>query len=95
MKISVFKDEEGYGNYLTHRPISVYVDGEDWRCVICLDSDEGWVDYHPKVNGRFQYGDDGELVVERVYGAITVVGNGLLIEPKTGPEPQEEDEEDA
>ena len=91
MKISVFKDEEGYCNYLTHRPISVYVDGEEWRCVIRLDSEEGWVDYHSKIDGRLQLGDDGEPVVERVYGAITVAGNGLLIEPKAEAEWDEED----
>lgn len=91
MKISVFKDEDGYSNYLTHRPISVYVDGEEWRCVIRLDSEEGWVDYHSKIDGRLQLGDDGEPVVERVYGAITVAGNGLLIEPKVEAEWDEED----
>ncbi len=95
MKISVFADSEGYENYLAHRPIKVFVDGEEWRNVLALDTDEGWVEYHPKHDGKFILDESGDAEVEMAYGAITVVGNGLLIDPKSDPEPQEEDEEDA
>ena len=77
MKISVNKDEEGYGNYLTHRPIFVFLDGVDVKNCVSLDADAGTVDFHPKRDGRFVFGDDGNLVVERAFGHVRVIGSCL------------------
>ena len=77
MKFSVNKDEEGYGNYLTHRPISVFLDGVDVRNCVSLDVDAGSVDFHPKRDGRFVFGDDGHFVVERAFGHVRVIGSCL------------------
>ena len=58
MKISVFKDDgEAYDNWLAHRPIMVYVNGELLPNVSRLDTEAGWAQYSVK-------GDDGLFVIE-------------------------------
>lgn len=99
MKISVFKDDEGYENYLTHRPIMIYVNGEPLSNVVRLDTDEGWAEFNLKdAEGLFVI-EDGEIVTDLAEGLIEVEGNGLPRVPADPVEPEEpiepEDDEDA
>lgn len=93
MKISVFKDDEGYENYLTHRPIMIYVNGEPLSNVVRLDTDECWAEFNLKdAEGLFVV-EDGEIVTDLAEGLIEVEGNGL---PRAPADPIEtEYDEDA
>lgn len=99
MKISVFKGEEGYDNYLAHRPIMVYVNGEIVSNVVRLDSDEGWADFNVKGEDDLFVIVDGHILEGRAVGLIEVIGQGLPLPAEE--EWQEvlpespEDEEDA
>lgn len=96
MKISVFKDDEGYENYLTYRPIMIYVNGEPLSNVVRLDTDEGWAEFNLKdAEGLFVI-EDGEIVTDLAEGLIEVEGNGLPRVPADPVEPEEpEEDEDA
>lgn len=101
MKISVFKGDEGYENYLAHRPIVVYVNGEMLNNVVRLDTDEGWAEFNVKdVDGLFLI-ENGEIVTDIAEGLVELQGDGIelepvVIEPEPLPEPPEEEpEEDA
>lgn len=102
MKISVFKGEEGYDNYLAHRPVMVYVNGEPLSNVVRLDTDEGWAEFNVKdADGLFLI-ENGEIVTDIAEGLVEIQGDGIeleLPEPETpvdsDPLPEEEPEEDA
>jgi hypothetical protein len=101
MKISVFKGDEGYENYLAHRPIVVYVNGEMLNNVVRLDTAEGWAEFNVKdADGLFLI-ENGEIVTDIAEGLVEIQGDGIeleavVIEPEPLPEPPEEEaEEDA
>ena len=101
MKISVFKDDEGYENYLAHRPLVVYMNGEVLNNVVRQDTDEGWVEYNVKGDdGRFLI-EDGHIATDISEGLVEIEGEGItrspVIEPEVpaDPDPITEDEEDA
>lgn len=92
MKFSANSGCEGYGNYLTHRPVEIFVDGERLRNALSVDTEEGWADYHPKKDGRFVLGDDAVPVVQRIYGHVQVFNkSGLVAETNTLSQEAEED----
>ena len=101
MKLSVFKGDEGYENYLAHRHVVVYVNGEMLNNVVRLDTDEGWAEFNVKgADGLFLI-ENGEIVTDIAEGLVEIQGDGVelepvLIEPEPVPEPpEEESEEDA
>jgi hypothetical protein len=101
MKFSVFKGDEGYENYLAHRPIVVYINGEMLNNVVRLDTAEGWAEFNVKdADGLFLI-EDGEIVTDIAEGLVEIHGDGIelepvVIEPEPLPEPPEEEpEEDA
>ena len=101
MKISVFKDDAGYENYLAHRPLVVYVNGEVLNNVVRLDTDEGLAEFNVKgANGLFLI-EEGHIVTDIAEGVVEIEGEGItrspVIEPEVPvePDPIPEDEEDA
>lgn len=101
MKLSVFKGDDGYENYLAHRPIVVYVNGEILNNVVRLDTAEGWAEFNVKdADGLFLI-ENGEIVTYIAEGLVEIQGDGIelepiVIEPEPLPEPPEEEaEEDA
>jgi hypothetical protein len=97
MKFSVFKGDEGYENYLAHRPIVVYINGEMLNNVVRLDTAEGWAEFNVKdADGLFLI-EDGEIVTDIAEGLVEIHGDGIELEPVViEPEPlPEEPEEDA
>ena len=101
MKISVFKGDDGYENYLAHRPIVVYVNGEILNNVVRLDTAEGWAEFNVKdAYGLFLI-ENGEIVTDIAEGLVEIQGDGIelepvVVEPEPQPEPPEEEaEEDA
>lgn len=101
MKLSVFKGDEGYENYLAHRPIVVYVNGEILNNVVRLDTAEGWAEFNVKdADGLFLI-ENGEIVTDIAEGLVDIQGDGIelelvVVEPEPLPEPTEEEpEEDA
>lgn len=101
MKLSVFKGDEGYENYLAHRPIVVYVNGEMLNNVVRLDTAEGWAEFNVKnADGLFLI-ENGEIVTDIAEGLVEIQGDGIelepvVVEPEPLPEPPEEEpEEDA
>ena len=101
MKISVFKGDEGYENYLAHRPIVVYVNGELLNNVVRLDTAEGWAEFNVKdADGLFLI-ENGEIVTDIAEGLVEIQGDGIelepvMVEPEPLPDPPEEEaEEDA
>ena len=102
MKFSVFKGDDGYENYLAHRPIVVYVNGEILNNVVRLDTDEGWAEFNVKdADGLFLI-ENGEIVTDIAEGLVEIQGDGIELEqpePETpvdpDPLPEEEPEEDA
>lgn len=101
MKISVFKGDEGYENYLAHRPVVVYVNGEILNNVVRLDSDEGWAEFNVKDDDGLFLIENGEIVTDIAEGLVEIQGAGIelepvVVEPEPLPEPPEEEaEEDA
>lgn len=101
MKFSVFKGDEGYENYLAHRPIVVYVNGEMLNNVVRLDTAEGWAEFNVKdADGLFLI-ENGEIVTDIAEGLVEIEGDGIelepvVVEPEPLPAPPEEEaEEDA
>lgn len=99
MKISVFKYDAGYENYLAHRPLVVYVNGEVLNNVVRLDTDEGWAEFNVKDEDGLFVIVDGNIIEDRAEGLVEVTGRGLPLlveeeEPEALPE-YPEDEEDA
>ena len=101
MKISVFKDDAGYENYLAHRPLVVYVNGEVLNNVVRLDTGEGWAEFNVKgADGLFLI-EEGHIVTDIAEGVVEIEGEGItripVIEPEvpSDPDPIPEDEEDA
>lgn len=101
MKLSVFKGDEGYENYLAHRHIVVYVNGEMLNNVVRLDTGEGWAEFNVKdADGLFLI-ENGEIVTDIAEGLVEIQGDGIelepvAVEPDSVPEPPEEEpEEDA
>lgn len=101
MKLSVFKGDEGYENYLAHRPVVVYVNGEMLNNVVRLDTAEGWAEFNVKdADGLFLI-ENGEIVTDIAEGLVDIQGDGIelepvVVEPEPLPEPPEEEaEEDA
>lgn len=81
MKLSVFKGDEGYENYLAHRPVVVYVNGEVLNNVVRLDSDEGWAEFNVKdADGLFLI-ENGEIVTDIAEGLVELQGDGIELEP--------------
>jgi len=97
MKISVFKDDgEGYDNWLAHRPIMVYVNGELLPNVTRLDTEAGWAQFNLKGDDGLFLIENGELVTDVAEGLVEVAGVGLPIEesqPNPIPEPLPEPED--
>lgn len=99
MKLSVFKGDEGYENYLVHRPIVVYVNGEMLNNVVRLDTAEGWAEFNVKdADGLFLI-DNGEIVTDIAEGLVEIQGDGIelepiVVEPEPLPEPPEEEAEE-
>jgi len=98
MKLSVFKGDEGYENYLAHRPIVVYVNGEMLNNVVRLDTAEGWAEFNVKdADGLFLI-ENGEIVTDIAEGLVEIQGDGIELEqPELPPDPlpEEEPEDDA
>lgn len=98
MKLSVFKGDDGYENYLAHRPIVVYVNGEMLNNVVRLDTDEGWAEFNVKdADGLFLI-ENGEIVTDIAEGLVEVQGDGIELEQPelpSDPLPEEEPEDDA
>lgn len=94
MKFSVFNGDDGYENYLAHRPIVVYVNGEMLNNVVRLDTAEGWAEFNVKdADGLFLI-DNGEIVTDFAEGFVEVRGDGIdLEEPIAEPEPPLDQEE--
>lgn len=96
MKISVFKDDgEAYDNWLAHRPIMVYVNGELLTNVTRLDTEAGWAQYSVKGDDGLFVIEDGEIVTDVAEGLVEVEGVGLPVypsEPDPIPEPPVEEE---
>lgn len=101
MKLSVFKGDEGYENYLAHRPIVVYVNGEMLNNVVRLDTAEGWAVFNVKDDDGLFLIENGEIVTDIAEGLVEIQGDGIelepvVVEPEPLPEPPEEEaEEDA
>ena len=102
MKLSVFKGDEGYENYLAHRPVVVYVNGEVLNNVVRLDSDKGWAEFNVKDDDGLFLIENGEIVTDIAEGLVELQGDGIELEqpePETPvdpePLPEEESEEDA
>lgn len=101
MKISVFKDDSGYENYLAHRPLVVYVNGEVLNNVVRLDNDEGWAEFNVKGPDGLFLIEEGHIVTDIAEGVVEIEGEGItrspVIEPEVPvePDPILEDEEDA
>lgn len=101
MKISVFKDDAGYENYLAYRPLVIYVNGEVLNNVVRLDTDEGWAEFNVKgADGLFLI-EEGHIVTGIAEGVVEIEGEGItripVIEPEVPLEPDQisEDDEDA
>lgn len=92
MKISVFKDDgDAYDNWLAHRPIMVYVNGELLPNVTRLDTEAGWAQYSVKGDDGLFVIEDGEIVTDVAEGLVEVTGIGLPVEqPEPDPIPEED-----
>lgn len=89
MKISVFREDEGFDNYLKYRPVVVYVNGEILSNVVRLDTDEGWAEFNVKgADGLFMI-ENGEIVSDIAEGLVELHMDGAEI----GPLPSEPEEE--
>lgn len=100
MKLSVFKGDEGYENYLAHRPVVVYVNGEILNNVVRLDSDEAWAEFNVKDDDGLFLIENGEIVTDIAEGLVEVQGDGIELEHLQLPSepdllPEEEPEDDA
>lgn len=101
MKISVFKDDAGYENYLVHRPLVVYVNGEVLNNVVRLDTEEGWAEFNVKGSDGLFLIEEGHIVTDIAEGVVEIEGEGITRSPVIDPEvpvepdPITEDEEDA
>lgn len=101
MKISVFKDDEGYENYLAHRPLVVYVNGEVLNNVVRLDTMEGWAEFNVKGEDGLFLIEEGHIVTDIAEGVVEIEGEGITRSPviehevPADPDPITEDEEDA
>ncbi len=90
MKLSVFKGDDGYENYLAHRPIVVYVNGEILNNVVRLDTDEGWAEFNVKdADGLFLI-ENGEIVTDIAEGLVEIQGDGIELEPVAVDEDQDD-----
>lgn len=95
MKISVFKDDdEGYANYLAHRPIMVYVNGELLSNWTRLDTESGWVQYSLKGDDGMFIIEGGEIVSDVAEGLVEVTGIGLPVEQSEPDRIPEESEDE-
>lgn len=99
MKLSVFKGDEGYENYLAHRPIVVYVNGEMLNNVVRLDTAEGWAEFNVKDSDGLFLIENGEIVTDIAEGLVEIQGDGIelepvSVEPEPLPEPPEEEPEE-
>lgn len=93
MKISVFKDDEGYENYLAHRPLVVYVNGEVLNNVVRLDTDEGWAEFNVKgADGLFLI-EEGNIVTDIAEGVVEIEGEGITRDPVVEDESPDTSEE--
>lgn len=96
MKISVFKDDAGYENYLSHRPLVVYVNGEVLNNVVRLDTDEGWAEFNVKGPYGLFLIEEGYIVTDIAEGVVEIEGEGItrspVIEPEVPAEPEPEEE---
>ncbi len=94
MKISVFKDDEGYENYLAYRPVIVYVNGEVLSNVVRLDTEEGWAEFNVKGDDGLFLIENGEIVTDIADGLVEVEGNGLSrVQPDPIDDPVEPEED--
>lgn len=94
MKFSVFKGDDGYENYLAHRPIVVYVNGEMLNNVVRLDAAEGWAEFNVKDDDGLFLIENGEIVTDIAEGFVEVKGDGIDLEdPIAEPEPPLDQEE--
>ncbi len=99
MKFSVFKGDDGYENYLAHRPIVVYVNSEMLNNVVRLDTAEGWAEFNVKdADGLFLI-ENGEIVTDIADGFVEVKGDGIeleetVVEPEPPLEAEEQEEPD-
>ena len=90
MKLSVFKGDEGYENYLAHRPIVVYVNGEMLNNVVRLDTAEGWAEFNMKdADGLFLI-ENGEIVTDIAEGMVEIHGDGIELEGVSVDEEQDD-----
>lgn len=81
MKISVFKDDDdAYENWMAHRPVMVYVNGELLPDVTRLDTEAGWAQYSVKGDDGLFLVEDGEIVTDYAQGLVEVYGLGLPFE---------------
>lgn len=86
MKISVFKDDAGYENYLAHRPLVIYVNGEVLNNVVRLDTDEGWAEFNVKGDDGLFLIEEGHIVTDIADGVVEIEGEGITREPVIEPE---------
>lgn len=99
MKLSVFKGDDGYENYLAHRPVVVYVNGEMLNNVVRLDTAEGWAEFNVKAADGLFLIENGEIVTDIAEGLVEIQGDGIelepvVVEPEPLPEPPEEEAEE-
>ncbi len=93
MRFSVFKDDEGYENYIAHRPIMVYLDDNPLSHVVRADTSEGWVEFNVIGEDGLFVIENSEIVTDVSYGLVEVTGVGLPVEPEvTPPDPEVEPE---
>lgn len=85
MKFSVFKDDEGYENYIAHRPIMVYLDGNSLPHVVRADTSEGWAEFSVIGEDGLFLIENSEIVTDITNGLVEVTGVGLSIDPEVIP----------
>ncbi len=86
MKISAdASDYEGYWNLIslvnkhkcTLADIQVMKDGEIWKYVLTADDEEGLIETaRMHENGQLCISDDGNLIIDRLYGNVKFVFKG-------------------
>lgn len=85
MKLSVFREDDGFENYLKYRPVVVYVNGEILSNVVRLDTDEGWAEFSVIGEDGLFLIENSEIVTDITNGLVEVTGVGMPIDPEIMP----------
>lgn len=94
MRVSVFRGDFGFQNYLAHRPITVMLDGEPVDKVVRADDELGWVEVNVVGEDGLFLIEGGEVVSEILHGNVSFSYAGMDSASEDA-DPSEEEPTDA